>query len=579
MVVFFDKFVYTKDKIVRGLSSMKENISSEVYSIVEQASFWYGMIKNMSLSFEVEVQKPESQMTADQVFSMMFGKGEEVSQQGVVKEYRALTQIDKRDLSLFLAVLSSKTPVNELLASFGVTLDKIADCFPDIHQLIASKKLDDFVDSVDGDENYHDLYTKYFEPMIEPWSKRYVYMSPDMLTLELLNSDMRSAIVSETIYPILNNTGFSGNLLGDQLIMIVNQQCEKFLNTHPEEKEAYEERKRQAEQQNTSGLVKVIMGQAGMEEESFSQIGTYLTDKEFARNPVIGRDKELDEALITLITRSLMLLGPSGVGKTALVEGLAYRMQQERVPECLKDSRILQVNTHDLVAGTIYRGAFEERVQALIQRLREEEKTILFIDEIHTVRGAGAVNSDSQDLMNILKPYLSSGEIRMIGATTEYEYQEYFSNDDAFRRRFDTLTLKEPKEDVLQQIMSGSILKYRDLTGVDFSYSEEDQRRLFHILIRQTNDKVRVYHDKQYNPHLVLSILEKAFAYAAFYEHDSVKMEDLCQAVMSCERIYPYRREIMVSQLNSLNISPNKQDDGKKLIKKQADIIPFRPRG
>ena len=113
--------------------------------------------------------------------------------------------------------------------------------------------------------------------------------------------------------------------------------------------------------------------------------------------------------------------------------------------------------------------------------------------------------------MNILKPYLSSGEIRMIGATTEYEYQEYFSSDDAFRRRFDTLTLKEPRENALQQILDGSIAKYRDLTGVDFTYREEDRKKIFHVLIQQTNDKVRVYNDRQYNPHLVLSILPDSF--------------------------------------------------------------------
>lgn len=551
---------------------MKENISSDVYRIVKQASSWYGLIQNLPLSFEVEVQQSESQMTPEQTFAMLFGGQSEDSPQNVVTEERALTQIDKRDLSLLLAVLSSNTLAKELLDDYGVTLDKITDCFPDIY----SKESKDTVDSENDNEDSHELYAKYFEPMIETWSQRYVYMSPYMLTLELLNSNMRSSIISETIYPILSNTGFSGNLLNDQLIMVVNQQCEKFLNTHPEAKEAYEERKRQAEQQNVPGLVKVIMGQSDNSDQDDNQIGTYLTDKEFSMNPAIGRDKELDDALITLITKSLMLLGPSGVGKTALVEGLAYRIQRGDVPDCLKDSKILQVNTNDLVAGTIYRGSFEGRVQSLLERLQEEKNTFLFVDEIHTVRGAGASNSESQDLMNILKPYLSSGEIRMIGATTEYEYQEYFSSDDAFRRRFDTLTLKEPRENALQQILDGSIAKYRDLTGVDFTYREEDRKKIFHVLIQQTNDKVRVYNDKQYNPHLVLSILEKAFAYAAFYEHDSVELDDLCQAVMSCERIYPYRREVTVSQLKRLNVS---QEEAKKLIKQATNIIPFRPRG
>ena len=551
---------------------MKENVSSEVYRIVKQASSWYGLIQNLPLSFEVEVQQSESQMTPEQTFAMLFGGQSEDSPLNVVIEERALTQIDKRDLSLLLAVLSSNTLAKELLVDYGVTLDKITDCFPDIY----SKESKDTVDSENDNEDSHELYAKYFEPMIETWSQRYVYMSPYMLTLELLNSDMRSSIISETIYPILSNTGFSGNLLNDQLIMVVNQQCEKFLNTHPEAKEAYEERKRQAEQQNVPGLVKVIMGQSDNSDQDDNQIGTYLTDKEFSMNPAIGRDKELDDALITLITKSLMLLGPSGVGKTALVEGLAYRIQRGDVPDCLKDSKILQVNTNDLVAGTIYRGSFEGRVQSLLERLQEEKNTFLFVDEIHTVRGAGASNSESQDLMNILKPYLSSGEIRMIGATTEYEYQEYFSSDDAFRRRFDTLTLKEPRENALQQILDGSIAKYRDLTGVDFTYREEDRKKIFHVLIQQTNDKVRVYNDRQYNPHLVLSILEKAFAYAAFYEHDSVELDDLCQAVMSCERIYPYRREVTVSQLKGLNVS---QKEAKKLIKQATNIIPFRPRG
>ena len=295
-------------------------------------------------------------------------------------------------------------------------------------------------------------------------------------------------------------------------------------------------------------------------------------------DPVIGRETEIKRMVQILSRRTKnnpVLIGDPGVGKTALVEGIAYRIQNRMVPECLLDKRILMINTSELIADAKYRGEFEERVESLLKAIREDKNTILFLDEIHTVKGTGASSSDGLDFMNMLKPYLSRGDIQMIGATTTEEYQKYFAMDDAFRRRFDTITLKEPENDILYSILNGSISRYEELTGVEFAFNNDEKMRIFDTLIQGTDKKGRVNDDMQYNPHLVLSVLEKSFAFASFHEHDQVDLEDVCDAISSCERIYESRRERLVSRLRGK--FPNTVEvEGKPYVK--SNIISFPQR-
>ena len=190
-----------------------------------------------------------------------------------------------------------------------------------------------------------------------------------------------------------------------------------------------------------------------------NQICTDLT--EFANKsklgPIIGRTKEIEivlEILCRKNKKNAILLGDPGVGKTAIAEGIAIALNSGRVPLPLKGKRLLQLNTVDLVAGTRYRGDFEERIKVLIMELTNNKDIILFIDEIHTIMGAGN-GSGGLDVSNVLKPALARGDIQVIGATTQDEYQKYFMKDGALERRFQSINIKEPDDSDAIDILKG----------------------------------------------------------------------------------------------------------------------------
>ena len=186
-------------------------------------------------------------------------------------------------------------------------------------------------------------------------------------------------------------------------------------------------------------------------------------------DPVIGRDNEIRRVLQVLARRTKnnpLLIGEPGVGKTAIVEGLAQRIVSGDVPEGLKDKTLVSLDMGTLIAGTSYRGQFEERLKAIIQEVTESNGTIfLFIDEIHTLIGAGAT-SGSMDAANILKPALARGELRLIGATTLDEYQKHIEKDAALERRFQKVLIDEPTVEDTISILRGLKEKYEVHHGV-----------------------------------------------------------------------------------------------------------------
>ncbi|MGB5038354.1 MAG: ATP-dependent Clp protease ATP-binding subunit [Blastocatellia bacterium] len=177
--------------------------------------------------------------------------------------------------------------------------------------------------------------------------------------------------------------------------------------------------------------------------------------------PVIGRDEEISQMMEILCHReranSPMLVGEAGVGKTAVVEGLARRieLEPERVPQRLRNSHVVQLQMSGLVAGTMLRGMFEERIQGIINEVKERENLILFIDEVHTIMGAGSAIGASSDAANMFKSSLARGELRIIGATTMTEYKEFISEDEALSRRFRLVRVNEPSIDETRQILDG----------------------------------------------------------------------------------------------------------------------------
>ena len=172
--------------------------------------------------------------------------------------------------------------------------------------------------------------------------------------------------------------------------------------------------------------------------ESFAS-NLNLLAKQGQIDPLIGRDKELERTIQVLCRRrknNPLLVGEAGVGKTAIAEGLAWRIVEGQVPEIIKQSVIYSLDIGSLLAGTKYRGDFEKRFKAILKQLEKEDDAILFIDEIHTIIGAGAASGGQVDAANLIKPLLSSGKLRCIGSTTYQEYSNIFDKERALSRRF-----------------------------------------------------------------------------------------------------------------------------------------------
>jgi ATP-dependent Clp protease ATP-binding subunit ClpA len=188
--------------------------------------------------------------------------------------------------------------------------------------------------------------------------------------------------------------------------------------------------------------------------------------------PVIGREEELDRTVQVLCRRlknNPIHVGDSGVGKTAITEGLAQRIVAGNVPPLLRNFSIFSLDMGALVAGTKYRGDFEERVKRVVEEMLKKEKVILFIDEIHTLVGAGSVSGGALDASNLLKPALTSGRLRCIGSTTHEEYNKFFEKDRALSRRFQKIDINEPSEEVAIDILKGLKSRYEDYHHVHYS--------------------------------------------------------------------------------------------------------------
>lgn len=188
-------------------------------------------------------------------------------------------------------------------------------------------------------------------------------------------------------------------------------------------------------------------------------------------DPIVGREKEIERTIQILCRRKKnnpLYVGEPGVGKTALAEGLALKISEGNVPEVLRDAKVFALDMGAVLAGTRYRGDFEQRFKAIITELKKETNAILFIDEIHTVVGAGSVSGGSMDASNILKPALAAGELRCIGSTTFAEYKAAFDRDRALARRFQKIEINEPSVEETYQILKGLRKFYEDHHGVKY---------------------------------------------------------------------------------------------------------------
>lgn len=229
-------------------------------------------------------------------------------------------------------------------------------------------------------------------------------------------------------------------------------------------------------------------------------------------DPIIGRETELERTIQVLCRRrknNPVFVGEPGVGKTSLVEGLASLIESGNVPEDLKNCEIYSLDMGSLLAGTKYRGDFEERLKGILKALQNQKGNILFIDEIHTVVGAGAVSGGSMDASNILKPLLSTGEIRCIGSTTYEEYKNSFESDRALSRRFQKIDIPEPSIEETVEILRGLSSKYEEYHGI--VYSEEALVAAAQLSARHVNYR--------HLPDKAIDVLDEAGVYLKLKEN------------------------------------------------------------
>lgn len=201
------------------------------------------------------------------------------------------------------------------------------------------------------------------------------------------------------------------------------------------------------------------------------QLVTCVNDILSTHNPLIGREKELERTIQVLCRRDKnnpLHVGEPGVGKTALVYGLAQRIEDGNVPERLKGSKIYMLDMGGLVAGTQYRGEFEERIKNIMKGVAKKKNAIVYIDEIHTLIGSGATSGGSLDGSNILKPYLEAGDIRFIGSTTYKEYNKYFQQSQGIVRRFQMIDISEPSAEETVTILNGLKERYESFHNIRY---------------------------------------------------------------------------------------------------------------
>ncbi len=286
---------------------------------------------------------------------------------------------------------------------------------------------------------------------------------------------------------------------------------------------------------------------------NLDKYGFDLTKEKYVKDPSVKRDDKIKEIEKILLypekDKSVIITGEAGCGKTALVQGFAYRIQKEDVPEELKKLRIYSIDTTTLVAGTRYAGTLEEKMKNIFDEASSSKNIILFFDEIHRTLGAGKTEGDDNTISEMLKPYLDGGKIRVIGATTNDDYNKYLLEDDAFRTRFKRIKIAEPTDDVIYDIVNNLIDSYNKFSFSKLVVSDEERDNIIINLLEAT--KHRHYLDSASNPRLILDIIKDAYALAALDNRTEVTRDDIATSLMGEEKIYKSTRETYAKKIRN----------------------------
>ena len=277
------------------------------------------------------------------------------------------------------------------------------------------------------------------------------------------------------------------------------------------------------------------------ENNKFSVLKTYaeeLTSKTYVTNPAIARDEEIKKMILILLSpeKSVVLTGKAGIGKTSIVEGLSYRIQRKEVPNALLNSKIYKINTSSLLGNYNDDGNEVSKLQLLINEIMGKKDIILFIDEIHTL--VTASRNGEVDFLNMLKPGLDRGDIKVIGATTTAEFEQFLLKDKAFLRRFEKIEVEEPDQETTVKILMGTLKKIEKATGVTWPYTNYLLEQVCKFLVNMTSEYKRVYENGSRYPDVALALLSKCFTYARFENSEYVTFKHIYEAIVNCNSVY-----------------------------------------